>query len=263
MTFAAYGVFGGINLKPPTGANPPDVPGGGSRRKRSLSKREDCSLKYNGVERTDCPTKFKLNEDGSCGAYKSLENNCEQFCEQTRMGLLGIETRAPGTGGQAAPVTTGLEVADGTEVSITNGFSIGVDGVFKDVIGAGLSYSWSITTTTSKTTTHTIDEKDIAHLTPEELKTTRVRWVYFPLLIKSCGTVSRSGKVSGGTPACGTSVCPPAAPKCGSEETRTEGVCILSPSLDPNGANQVIWTISKSNLNYSLVLSNALMKIKH
>jgi hypothetical protein len=69
LTFAAYGVFGGINLKPPGGENPPDVPGGrSSKQKRgSLSKREDCNLASNGEERTNCPFKYKLNDNGSCG----------------------------------------------------------------------------------------------------------------------------------------------------------------------------------------------------
>lgn len=246
MTFAAYGVFGGINLKPPTGANPPDVPGGGSRRKRGLTKRDDCNLAFDGTERTDCPFKYKFNEDGSCADYKSLDGGCERFCEQKRMGLLGMETRAPGIGGQSAPVTVGVEVAEGTEISITNGYSIGVDGIFKEVVGAGLSYSWSITTTTSKTVTRTMTEDDTKHLSDEDKKTTWARWVYFPKLIKSCGTVSKSGITSGGIPACGTSVCPPAADKCGSEEQRSTDVCILSPSLAPDGQNEVVWALSKS-----------------
>jgi hypothetical protein len=103
LTIAAYGVFGGINLKPPTGANPPDIPGGGSRQKRSLSKRDDCNLGFDGVERTDCKFKYKLNDDGSCGDWKNIGNKCQQFCEQKRMGLLGVETRLPVQAARPSP----------------------------------------------------------------------------------------------------------------------------------------------------------------
>lgn len=248
LTFAAYGVFGGINLKTPGGANPPDVPGGGSSKQKrgSLSKREDCNLSYNGEERTDCPFKYKLNDDGSCGQWQSLDNGCEQFCEQKRMGLLGVETSAPGKGGESQPVTVGLQVTEGTEVSISNGFSIGVEGTFKEVVGAGLSYSWSLTTTKSYSQTYTSRDKDIEHLSDDEIKKTWARWVYFPKLIKSCGTISKTDTVAGDIPACGTSVCPPANEKCGSKEERKEDACILSPLLNDKGENVLVWALSKS-----------------
>jgi hypothetical protein len=71
--------------------------------------------------------------------------------------------------------TDGVEVAAGTEISITNSYSIGVDGVFKEVVGAGLSYSWSITTTTSKSVTHTMKDDDTKHLTNDEKLNTLAR----------------------------------------------------------------------------------------
>lgn len=254
LTFAAYGVFGGINLKPPTGSNPPDVPGGGSKRKQGLSKRnDDCNLAWDGKERTDCPFKNKLNDDGSCGAWKALSNKCQQFCEKTRMGLLGVETRAPGKGGESTPVTVAVEVSQGTEVTISNGFSIGVEGVYKDVVGAGLSYSWSISETKSYATTLTSRDTDVEHLSSEERANTWARWVFFPRLIKSCGTVSKGEIVPGSIPACGTSVCPPANEKCSDKEERKEGVCILSPLLNDKGENSLVWALSKSGLDYSLL----------
>ncbi|KAJ8108291.1 hypothetical protein OPT61_g8274 [Boeremia exigua] len=239
LTFAAYGVFGGINMKPPKGSNPPDVPGTGSRQRL----KDDCNLVFNGEERTDCNFKNTFNEDGSCGAWQSLENGCEQFCEQTRMGLLGVETSAPGKAGESNAVTLGIGVDEGTEVSISNGFSIGVEGVFKEVVGAGLSYSWSLTTTKSFSTSLSAKDDETEHLSTEEKAELRSRWVYFPKLIKSCGTVSKTDTVPGSIPACGTSVCPPANEKCGSKEERTENVCVLSPLLDSNGENVLFWAL--------------------
>lgn len=172
------------------------------------------------------------------------------------MGLLGVETRAPGKGGESTPVTVAVEVTAGTEVSITNGFSIGVEGVFKDVVGAGLSYSWSLTETKSYATTLTSRDTDVEHLSDEEIANTWARWVYFPRLIKSCGTVSKTDIVAGSIPACGTSVCPPANEKCSDKEERKEGVCILSPLLNDKGENSLVWALSESGLDYSLLLPN-------
>jgi hypothetical protein len=82
----------------------------------------------------------KLNDDGSCGSV-STDNGCQVFCELRRRGLLGHETRASGKSGNQQPASTVVTFEDGLEISISNGFSIGVDGVFKDAIGAGLGYT--------------------------------------------------------------------------------------------------------------------------
>ncbi|KAJ0382287.1 hypothetical protein COL922a_012875 [Colletotrichum nupharicola] len=141
LTFAAYGV-GGISLAPPPGSNPPDVPGS---RKRSLGRslsRRDCAWAYDGVPHFDCDAKNRLNEDGSCGGQIVPESNCQAFCELRRTGFLGHEERAPGEGGNQMLPGEAKELGGGFETSISNGFSIGVEGIFKEVIGAGVRYEY-------------------------------------------------------------------------------------------------------------------------
>lgn len=147
LTFAAYRIFGGKNLgPPPRGSPPPDVPGGtrsSSIRKRSshrFVKRDPCTiLTYNGVERRDCAWENALNPDGLCSQL-TIKNNCEAFCEVRRIGLLSIETRMPRKGGEAHIPRVSIVLENSKEYSITNGFSIRVEDVAKEVIGAGLSF---------------------------------------------------------------------------------------------------------------------------
>jgi hypothetical protein len=97
-------------------------------------------LGFKGTPRTDCNWVNRIAPDGTCPGDLNPGNKCSIFCEQSRTGLLGIEQDAPGD--YAKPLGPGLvlELQEGLEVSVSNGFSIGVDGVFKDAIGAGLSY---------------------------------------------------------------------------------------------------------------------------
>jgi hypothetical protein len=50
-----------------------------------------------------------------------------------------METRASDDTSRAGPGMTAT-VAKTTEISITNGFSIGVDDIYKDVIGVGIYF---------------------------------------------------------------------------------------------------------------------------
>ncbi|KAI1261733.1 hypothetical protein F5Y18DRAFT_430757 [Xylariaceae sp. FL1019] len=239
MTFAAYGIYGGINMKPPSGSSDPDLPG----EKRSLSgeqthrlSKRDCTFAYDGVSHFDCDWQYQMH-DGICGE-QTVDNDCQQWCELRRTGLLGHESAAPGKGGEAQPANIELQLENGLEISISNGFSIGVDGVFKEVVGAGLSYAWSITTTKSYTVV--MSSSDYDGLTDTE--GVFARWVYFPKLIESCGTVtSRNIEQSNG--ACGTSVCPPPTKSCGSEVTTSENVCILSPKLNDKGEAELYYAV--------------------
>lgn len=145
LTFAAYGVYGGRSLAIPPGSNPPDLPGGTGRRAipahlRQKRDGDNCALfAYDGVPRTNCPHTYNLNTDGSCGPLNP-GNSCKAFCETNRTGFLGVESNAPGTAGDVQPPGLQLALAEGIEVSITNGFSIGVEGVLKEVIGLGVNY---------------------------------------------------------------------------------------------------------------------------
>ena len=157
LTFAAYGIFAGINIKPPGGKNPPDTPGSVRKRGRGswlefvgdspLGARADetatdCPVSFFGKSRTDCPRPegITLNEDGSCGPIRPNMNSCQTFCEQKRTGLLGPETRAPGEAGESQPPGQALALTKGKETSISQGFSAGLEGVVKEVFGAGVTY---------------------------------------------------------------------------------------------------------------------------
>ncbi|KAF0317042.1 hypothetical protein GQ607_015702 [Colletotrichum asianum] len=234
LTFAAYGV-GGLSLNPPPGSNPPDVPGS---RKRSLGRslaRRDCAWAYDGVPHFDCDAKNRLNEDGSCGGQIVPESNCQAFCELRRTGFLGHEERAPGEGGNQMLPGEAKELGGGFETSISNGFSIGVEGIFTEVIGAGVSYEWSISKTTLTTTTRSM--KDVSS---EQYS----RWVFFPKLIESCGTVSRK-TYSAPTPCTGLPCAglPADDPDCVGDLENVANVCSLVPKLNPDGEPEVFWAV--------------------
>lgn len=155
LTFAAYGIFAGINIKPPGGKNPPDTPGSvrrggkgswlefvGDSPLKVRADETDCPVSFLGQSRTDCPRPegITLNEDGSCGPILPNKNSCQTFCEQKRTGLLGQETRAPGEAGLSQLPGQALALTKGKETSISQGFSAGLEGVLKEVFGAGVTY---------------------------------------------------------------------------------------------------------------------------
>ncbi|GKT66838.1 hypothetical protein ColTof3_14177 [Colletotrichum tofieldiae] len=224
LTFAAYGV-GGVSLAPPPGGNPPDVPG--SRRSSRLTKR-DCAVAYDGVPHFDCEWKNKMNEDGTCGQITPENNKCQTFCELRRTGFFGHEERAPGPGGSQQAPGVKPELTKGHETSISNGFSIGVDGIFKDAIGAGVSYaSYSITLTDE------VENPGFNH-----------RWVFFPKLIESCGTLSRT-TYSAPTPCTGLHCTglPADDADCIGELETVSNVCSLVPKLDDEGNPELAWAV--------------------
>lgn len=159
LTFAAYGIFGGVNIRVPDGANPPDTPG--SKKPRTWlefvgdgprSKRQDpddgeevgdCLLGFNGDERDDCSmgedVYWEEDEDGVCGPIQA-DNECQVFCEQTRTGLLGPETKAPGEFGESQLPGSHLAMTEGEETSVTQGFSVSLEGIVEEIFGAGVGY---------------------------------------------------------------------------------------------------------------------------
>lgn len=109
-------------------------------------------MNFDGKERFDCekPEGHTMNDDGVCGDPDNADDNCEHYCEIRRTGLVGMETIAPGKFGEYNLPGVVYNLAEGESTTITKGFSIGVEGVAKEVIGAGVSfeckscYSYSI-----------------------------------------------------------------------------------------------------------------------
>ena len=130
LTFAVYGIYGGVNLAIPPGAAQPDLPGGVS----TLANTETTcpGFGYDGIPNYGC-------EKVACGE-PSPGNNCQVYCEVRRTGFLGQEAPAPGQAGQLHAKNINVAMTKGDEVTITSGFSIGVEGIFKETIGAGISY---------------------------------------------------------------------------------------------------------------------------
>ncbi|KAI0396017.1 hypothetical protein F5Y17DRAFT_151444 [Xylariaceae sp. FL0594] len=245
LTMGAFGVFGGINMAPPAGSPPPDLPGGAKRSdtrhpaaSHRLAKR-DCTFAYDGVSHFDCAWKNQLNADGSCAPIlptDNLDTDCKAFCELRRTGLLGPETRAWGKSGELQPASTQIQFQAGTEVAVTTSFSVSIEGVFKDVFGAGLGYENSMTVATSNVTA--VSSGDVA----DPAKNFFARWVFFPKLIESCGTISEKDVtvVDGPCPECGG----PIIERCTGEPRNYGNSCVLSPKLNPDTREpEVFWAV--------------------
>ncbi|KXJ85951.1 hypothetical protein Micbo1qcDRAFT_209513 [Microdochium bolleyi] len=237
LTFAAYGTSGGLKRSPPTGSPPPDVPGGSSRRSKNLLAKRDCNLDYNGKWAEDCDRENEMNDDGTCGET-SADSDCKVYCELKRRKLLGQETSAPGEGGEPQSSGTDISLEDSQEFSVSSGFSIGVEGSFKDAISAGVSYQFSVTKTTGYTVVKSNNDD------PPEGDGIFGRWVFFPKLIETCGTVTQR-EVKKDVPACpGVGVCPPPGdPYCSGDPENHEDVCSISPELDDKGEPAVFWAL--------------------
>lgn len=94
----------------------------------------------------------------------------------------------------------------------------------------------------TQTTTHAtgISSNEVA----DPAKGFFARWVFFPKLIESCGTLSRR-EVESVNPPCGTSVCPPPTQQCSGDIENLKDICTLSPVLDDQGEPELYWTIRK------------------
>lgn len=89
----------------------------------------------------DCEKVNNLNGNGVCEGTFDPNNNCKVFCELTRTGPYGPEQRASGRSGERTTPGISATIVESTEFSVSNGSSIGVDGVSKGAIVAGVSYS--------------------------------------------------------------------------------------------------------------------------
>lgn len=61
-----------------------------------------------------------------------------------RTGFLGVEQVPVGSEGDEAGAGTSIEIQEGTEVTVTHGFCLGAEGIFKDVFAAGLTYECAL-----------------------------------------------------------------------------------------------------------------------
>lgn len=171
LTFAAYGIFGGKNIKVPAGANPPDTPGGAKRghMERSLpppfvrsrytahpspsllspsgpfGKRQidPCAaMGYDGNPKYNCPQKpeHTLRKDGTCPA-PVYSSNCWAYCEIKRTGYLGLETVLSGQAQTQNLPAISVALQSGAEYTVSNGFSVGVEGILKEVFALSVNYA--------------------------------------------------------------------------------------------------------------------------
>jgi hypothetical protein len=61
--------------------------------------------------------------------------------EVWRVGFLGIEHTLPGQAGVEIPAGQKATLQAGVEFTISWGFSVGMEGVFREVFAAGISYN--------------------------------------------------------------------------------------------------------------------------
>jgi hypothetical protein len=237
LTFAAYGVFGGKNVKLPPGSSPPDLPGGVRLGTATRASRDPCeTLSFNGQSRFDCPKKegHTINPDtGVCGTPSPYENKCQTYCEVRRTGFYGLETFPDGQAGQNNGPSLKVALAQNTEYSVTHAVSVGVEGVIADVFGLGVGYEYSVTTTKGRSIEISIDTNGKDNW----------RWVYFPKMIETCGDVSTQEYIPESS--CTGSWCEgtsPEPPRCEGEIKTTHNICSLTPYI-LDGQPIVYWTI--------------------
>lgn len=51
-----------------------------------------------------------------------------------------MEQVAPGLAGKPIPPGNSYDLQQGTEITVSHGFSLGIEGVFKEAFGAGITY---------------------------------------------------------------------------------------------------------------------------
>ena len=259
LTFAAYGILAGQHLVLPTDANPPDLPGGGGKRAirhRGIHVRDAAGCKdfgFNGVARSDCPKKYLMNTDGTCGQI-TPDNKCEAFCEFNRTGFLGIEIQAPeDKGGALTGPKVALALIKGAEVSVSSGISVGLEGIIKDVVGAAVNYECELSPmlqfdsllTFNDVGSSTVTSTFATQISADPSPIYSSRWVSFPLYVQSCGMVSHRGYVTDSGSPCGPGCIPvPQKAQCTGKLVTTE-VCTTVPYI-AGGLAQAVWALRKS-----------------
>lgn len=268
LTFAAYGIYGGKNIKVPAGANPPDVPTNKQKRasmgdskdfvpapfKRNrymargsvkapsspasilLARRQDvdpcATMGYTGESKYNCHQKEGHTlVDGVCPSPVYKED-CWSYCEVRRTGFLGLESVPEGQAGTQNLPGINAVLAVSTEYSITHGVSVGIAGGWEDIIAGAVNYEFSSTIAQGKTVQQEGEDLDNEH---------RWRWVFFPKEIETCGDGSKFDIAPGvpnpnggqSTPVCGDNV----------EETQ-HNICAKTAEIDPNSKQPIVfWAV--------------------
>ncbi|KAG9255763.1 uncharacterized protein F5Z01DRAFT_699541 [Emericellopsis atlantica] len=245
LTFAAYGIYAGINLKAPPGMNPPDTPGSGRGRGKAtwlefvgegpMQARADdidCPVGFFGETRTDCARPEDITydeEDGSCGPISARSNEW----------LLGPETSAPGEAGEPRSPGQAVAMTEGEETSVSQGFSAGLEGVVKEVFGAGVTYSchprMRLTKHQGSRSTAKLSSFERS-ADPPASDEYWSRWVFFPKLIESCGNISKQ-KLETAIIGKGGS-----APVCKGDVETLKDKCTISPYL-VDGEASALWAL--------------------
>ncbi|KAK3987533.1 hypothetical protein QBC44DRAFT_245859 [Cladorrhinum sp. PSN332] len=239
LTFSAYGITGAKRLQSGAGTIRKSQSKSKTRATTATGKlaKRDCQIQYDGKAREDCDKVNTLNDDGVCEGSFDPNNNCEAFCELTRTGLYGPEERPSGRSGERTAPGIKATIVESTEFSVSNGFSIGVDGVSKDAIGAGVSYSWSSTITKGNAIERTAEDVSDKYWS---------RWIFLPKLIMSCGTIGR--KTYRAPQPCMGDICRKQFDYgCVDEIETITDVCSIVPKLNDQDEPEVDWAVRYEN----------------
>jgi hypothetical protein len=144
LTFAAYGVFGGKNIKKPA-----DTP----TKRNPLLKRATCSNNWvDGSVREDCdqPEGHEIDDDGNCPPVDMDKTECRSYCETSRSGFLGLETQFDNSAGQLRTPGADVQLGESVEYSVSHGFDASAAGEYGEAISAGVGYSCKLANSTQR-----------------------------------------------------------------------------------------------------------------
>jgi hypothetical protein len=229
LTIAAYGTAGAI--KTVSGGRPVDIPGGRLRRlnKRLFDSDDPCAnIPWDGTLHLGCKNKSTRNGE-HCNVGPDSAYVCQSYCEDTRSVFLGPEqpvTNFPGLPDGIAPAGQKVDLAISNTVGVSIGFDIGAEGVIKELFGLGVGFAWSRDISTSYGAT----------INGVEDPPNRTQWVFFPLLVETCGIVTKETYISPSTPICPGCASTPAG--CLGDPSTVRGVCSMTPVKGSDGTAQ-------------------------
>ncbi|KAI0151877.1 hypothetical protein GGR57DRAFT_470592, partial [Xylariaceae sp. FL1272] len=201
--------------------------------KQTMSTRDtNCDLAVDNTDHFDCQNRPRLlNSDGSCGTdddWSNTEYLCAVYCEVRRTTFLGPMQVAPGIFGDVQGPGSSVDIAQGTELTIAAGFSLGGDGSWEDAIGLGASFDFSVETTSTMTIQRPGESK----------KDYQSQWVLWPILTTTCGSVTSKEFLSGTNSIKGDSY----PDHCEGDAGTTENVCSTAPVKSPDGTAAAWWS---------------------